>query len=253
MALAAALAMEKLVIAGLPMPTGAMRSAGQLLAQDDNAAATIVAMDNEELFFPALEAMATRPDVAEQLVRLLSKAPVTQLDDIARRLREAGRSDAITAAVAAAVTEPLKNLQACLWLWKGPNPPIEGGPSKTEILVRVLNAALEIERDWDMDPVFRKAALLQIRSALSASDYASYRQVLSEINGVGGRHAQTPRRTLADGLAEAVQGKMLALLKENFFALFVEAKVAPWLDENVIWTAEEGLVRRTTNSPNCWT
>ncbi|MFA6134950.1 MAG: GreA/GreB family elongation factor [Phycisphaerae bacterium] len=243
MALAAALALEKLVAAGLPMPSGTMRSPGQLLAQDDSAAETLVAMDNEELFSPALDAMATRPDAAEQLVRLLAKAPSIHLDDIARRLRQAGRDDAIAAAVASAVTDPLKNLQVCLWLWKGPNPPIEGGPSKTEILVRLLNAALEMERDWDLDPAFRKAALLQIRSALSAGDYASYRQVLGEVSeSVAGTLKRRVER--CDGLAEAVQGKMLALLKENFFTLFVEAKVAPWLDESVIWTTEAALKRQ---------
>lgn len=242
-ALAAALAIEKLTEAGAPAPAKTHPSSHEILAACEVPAAVIAAMDSEELFPAALDRMAVREDALAQLQQLMCKSHAAVLDKVAARLLVAEAGQSVAKTIADAMARPLENLQVCLWLWKGPTTPLECVPPKMEILTRLLNVLIELDRDWDVDPAFRKEVCQQVRSALGAGDYASYRAALAEMSeAVAGTTKRRIER--CDGLAEAVQGKMMGLLRESFYSLFVEAKVAPWLVEGVIWTTEAGLSRQ---------
>jgi transcription elongation factor GreA len=130
-----------------------------------------------------------------------------------------------------------------VWMWKGPAKTPPGLPSKIELLSRMLKILLEIEHDWSVAASVRKNVNQRLRAALSASDYSSYRTALSTMDeAVAGTIKRLVER--AGGLSDAVRGNMLDLLRENFFSLFVKAKIDPWLDENAIWTTEAALRKR---------
>jgi transcription elongation factor GreA len=106
----------------------------------------------------------------------------------------------------------------------------------------VLNALQEIQREWAFDRDLRKSIYQTVRNAISASDYAAYREAISQMDeGVAGTIKRLIERL--DGLAEAVKGDMLAILRENFFVLFAEKRIDPWLDEGAIYTTREALNR----------
>ena len=129
-ALAAALALNAAAALGLPKPAAAYPSAKDILAATANPAAAVAELAEPSLWPAALDALEHRPDAGDHLEALLRLASAGQLDEIARRLAAAGRQEALNAAVAAAVAEPLKGLDLCLWLWKGPSRPCRSGRAR---------------------------------------------------------------------------------------------------------------------------
>jgi len=241
-ALIAALALDALPDglpnAGMPHPTPA-----KVLAGAAHPAQAIAALHDNSLWPAALEALAQRQDAAEHFVELLRLAPANQLDAVAKRVGRAARADALDAAVADAVANPVENLQLLIWLWNDPKTPPAGVPAKLELLSRLLTALQEIARDLEMKSSRRKAAYQDIRSALSAKDYASYRQAVEEMDE--GVAATIKRRiTFNDALGPSVTDNMMEILREKHFGLWIKAKVDAWLDENVLWTTHAALHRR---------
>jgi transcription elongation GreA/GreB family factor len=242
-ALAAALAVESAVAMGLPAPEAPHPSAAEVLATAERPAEAIVELEDPGLWPGALDALKPRPDAAAQLETLLYLAPAGQLDEVYRRLGAIGGQETVAQAAAKALASPLDHLELFLWMWRGPGLPPANMPGKVELLTRILNVVLDLDHDWSVNPARAKVIRQRVRAALSASDYASYRQALKEMNeSVAGTIKRLIERT--EGLAEAVHADMLNLLREHFFGLFVKARIEPWLDENAIWTTEAGLRRR---------
>ena len=242
-ALAASLAIETAAALGLPGPEAPYPTAAELLAQMDPPAEAVAALAAPALWPAALDALARREDAAEQFARLLGLLPAGQLDEVARRLREAGGGEAVERAVAEALADPAANLQLCLWLWTGPAQPVEGAGTALEQLSRVLGLTEELARDSEMDRKQRTAAFGQIRSAMLVGDSAPFRAAVAEMDqGV----AETVRRRVerSAGLSPISREKLLAILREKFPAMFVEARAEPWEDEAVVWTTPESLDRR---------
>lgn len=242
-ALAAALALDEAKAGGMTLPAQRGPTAAEVLLSAHKPAHALANLEETNLWPAGLEALVKHPDAVNQMELLLELTPTNQLDAVAAQVKALGRSEAITKAVAKAVSEPSNNLDVFFWLWKGPADAPANMPGKTELLTRLLSMVVEVDHDWSVHPNKVKNIRQRARAALSASDYASFRQALSEMSeGVAGTVKRLIERT--DGLAEAVHGDMMSLLKEHFFGLFVKEKVEPWLDENAIWTTEAALHRR---------
>jgi signal transduction histidine kinase len=62
---------------------------------------------------------------------------------------------------------------------------VANAPGKVELLSRVLKGMHDLEHDWGATkPAHRKAVFQRLRSAFAASDYASYRQAVAQMETV---------------------------------------------------------------------
>ena len=239
-ALTASLAVDAVVAMGLPAPAAEYPSAEQAIAGLAEPAASIAALPDAALQRIALEVVERRDDATVQLEALLALMPADTLDDLATRCRAAGCEQGVERAAAQAMADPVGRLQLLLWLWRGPAEPVAGVPGPLELLSRVLAAGEAISRDVTDDRDFRRTAFLQIRAALVAGDCATFRRAADEMNE--GSAATIKRRIeRSDALSESTRPKLLAILRERFYSLFMEAKVDPWLDETVLWTTEASV------------
>jgi transcription elongation factor GreA len=241
-ALTATLALQSLAKLDLPAPSEEHPSPAEILASADDPAGAVAALD-EELLPDAIEALSTREDAGEKLAELLPQVPADFLDDVTTRLRAAGREDAVESAAAQAATRPHELPEVALWLWRGPAEPPAAAPGRVELLGRLLTMMQHLGRDEQVDRARRKDLFQRVRSALSANDFADYRQALDEM---GEGVAATIKRLVerCDGLAQAVRGEMLQLLRDRFPALWISRRVEPWLDESTIYTTQQALDRR---------
>jgi hypothetical protein len=239
-ALAAALAIDIAIKHGIAAPTRQHPTAVEILAADPNPAASIMALNESSLWPMALQALDAHPQAADQFEKLFQIAPTDYLDRIANRLRKFQRSDAIEKAVVAAMANPTKYLQICLWLWKGPDEEVAAAPSRLDLLSRLFAAMQEFSRDWDLDKEFRKNAFQQFRSAMVAQNGQLFRETLK---GLDNELAATIKRRVerSEALSDSTRDDLLQILREDYYALFLKEKIAPWADENILWTTEEAL------------
>jgi transcription elongation factor GreA len=239
-ALSAALTLEAAESLGLPGALTEYPSAADALRNIEEPAEAVASIEDSTLWEHALAAMASLDDAGPHLERLLTLAPANRLDDVASRIREAGCEQAIPQILNTALVEPGDHIDICVWLWNGPAEPVEGTLPLVELLTRLLNAMEELNRRIHMDRERRRLAFQLIRASLVAGDCRRFREALEGLDpGV----AQTLRRRIewSPGLSPSSVDALIAVLREKFYALFLKARVEPWLDENVIWTTQEGL------------
>jgi len=242
-ALAASLGLIEARALGLADPTAEYPSPVEVLRSAQDPARSIAALEDPALWPPALEALTARADAAAQLEALLPLTHYRQLDNVAKLLRGAGREDALSAAAAKALAEPLKHLDLCLWLWSDPAEPLPNVPEKLEILTRLLKALHDLDIDLQAAPrKDRRELQRRIRSVLGARDLAGFREVVGGIDEAMASILKA-RVERTDGLAESLRDDMLKLLRENFYSLFAKARVEPWLEEGTMWTTEAALRR----------
>ncbi|MFW6065610.1 MAG: GreA/GreB family elongation factor [Planctomycetota bacterium] len=241
-ALTAALATKAAERLGLPKAEQPCPSAEDILAASQNPAETVVSLE-PELIPPAIEALCSRDDAAERLVKLLPLLSADHLDDVTARLRSAGREDAVDAIVTEALKDPQKHPEVAIWLWKGPRQPVNAAPGKVELLSRLLTMMQHLARDEQVDRAHRKDIFQKVRSALSAESFASYKQALEEMDEDVAATIK-PLVQRCDGLAQAVRGEMLQLLRDKFPTLWISRRVEPWLDESTIYTTQAAMDRR---------
>ena len=242
-ALAAAIAIDFVSNLGIARPQTNYPSAKDIITSAAKPAEAVAELAQTPLWHWGLDALTARADLAEQLETLLHLVPSGYVDDVASRLAQAGCGEAIEKWTAKAVSEPIEYVDMYIWIWRGPAVPPANTPGKVELLSRMLKAMIELEHDWNVPASVRKSATQRLRAALSASDYASYRQAVTQMDeAVAGTIKRLIERT--GGLSHTVHENMMSILRENFYSLFVKAKVAAWLDENVIWTTESAMLRR---------
>ena len=242
-ALAAALGIEELTALGLPCGDASCPSAADVLCAADDPAAAIAELTDSTLWPPAFEALTVRPDAASQFEKLLTLLPAGQMDQLADRLRAAGRGQAVERIIDEAMAAPADRLQILLWLWSGPADPPANTPASLELLSRLLNAAQSISSDLEIRREVRRDAFGEIRAALTANGCKVFREIVEHIDA---EVAATLKRRVerSDALSPTSRDRLLAALREHFYGLFVQEKVAPWLDENVLWTTEASLHRQ---------
>ncbi len=242
-ALTASLVIDAMVAAGIPAPPTAWPAAEEVMAGMDAPVPIIAALPDASLWPAAIDALAKRDDAPDQLERLMGAMPAAQLDEIAARVRAAGRREAIEQAVEHAAMNVEKNLQVCLWLWKGPAEPVATAPSPLNLLSRLLGVMEQISHDMRVARAVRREAYQQIRAALVADNCRTFRAAVAEMDqGIAGtikrRIEQSP------GLSPSAVEKLMRIIREEFYALFVRARVEPWLDETVIYSSEAAAHRQ---------
>ncbi|HPS53708.1 MAG TPA: GreA/GreB family elongation factor, partial [Phycisphaerae bacterium] len=209
----------------------------QLIEASQNAAEMIVQIKDVALQKDAFDALAQRPDAADQFERLMLISPADLLDDIVSRLEKMGRNDAAERAIDVALNEPLDHTQIIIWLWNKPGVEIANLPSHSTILIKLLEVLNDIDHRLVAPNEEKKARRQAIRAALSASKFKIYNETIDAMDEAMASVIRTKidrLHNLAITMYEAMMGK----IRENHFALFVKKKIAPWLDENVIWTTQ---------------
>lgn len=240
-AMEAALALDAAAEMGMPAAQREHPSAADILAAADCPVDALAKLEEASLWPLAIRAMATRPDAADQLIRLLPNAPVGQMDDIAHMLRQAERPEALDEAITAAMTRPTDNALLLLWLWQDPVEPMQAADDKLALLARLLTVTDEFARSEDVATrEFRRTVLRQIRSSLVAKDCQSFRKAVKQMDV---DIAQTIKRRIerSDGLTDASREDLIRIMRDEFYALFAEKRIDPWLDEATIWTTETAL------------
>jgi transcription elongation GreA/GreB family factor len=243
-ALLAAIGLNALADRGLPVEE-TPPSADDILGLAKKPAEAVAAQaGNDELFPPALEALARREDAVDQLARLMTLVPAERLDAVADALTEAGAADRIDQAISAAWSEPADGVEILLWLWnEGDKAPPEAAGEKVELLFRLLKAMEDIAADMEADRKQVKETNQRIRAALSARSYGSYRQAMETMDEALADVARN-RITRSAGLSRAKRDDMLSILREIHFKLFIEQRAEAWEDEDVVWTSRPALERR---------
>ena len=242
-ALTASMVIDAMVADGMPPPPTEYPSTVEAIGALGDPAKVILDLPDASLWPVAIEALARRDDAADQYEKLLTAMPAAQLDDIAGRIRAAGRGEAVAQAVENAVLNAGKNLQICLWLWKGPAEEVAAAPSELNLLSRLLGVMEQISHDMTIARNVRRETYQQIRAALVADNCKTFRKAVAEMDqDVAGtikrRIAQSP------GLSPSAHEKLMSILREEFYGLFLKARVEPWLDETVIYSSEAAVRKR---------
>ena len=243
-ALAAALAIEMAIRAGVPAPSVAHPLPADVLAGAQKPAELLAALEDDSLWSAGLEALSPSPQAAAHWRRLLYLIPAGRIEDVVPRLPGGPADEGLVQAATDALTDPMKHLELFLWLWQGPAAPPPGVPSRVELVSRLLKAVGDLSRQWDLTPARRKELWHRIRTGLSAADYGAFRAAAREMDEHVGATIKRQVERL-EGLAQAVRENMLQVLRERFPALFyTREKVNPWEEEGSIWTTEAALRRR---------
>ncbi len=242
-ALTASLGLAELAQTDLPAPDGEYPAPAELLAGTDNPGRAVAELDDASLWPVAIQAVAQSDQAAELLSSFFARVPAGLLDGLRDRLDELGQAGTVDRIVVEALANPSDYVEVLCWLWEGPARPVADVPNNVELLGRILRMLQEVDRDQAMDSERRRLTALRVRNALSAGDYARYRQTVIEMDeGVAAAMRRLIDRT--DGLAETVRGDMLQLLREHHWRIFVEQKVEPWNDEKVIYSSQPAIDRR---------
>ena len=241
-ALTASLAIGIAGSLGLGTPEKPYPSPVELLGEAKIPAKAVLALTDPSLRNNALEALSQRDDAAEQLAKLLTLLSANELDFVAEKLHSAGHDEVVAQAVDEAMSNPAANAQICIWLWQGPAWQGANAPELLDLLSRLLKIMQEMHRDPDIDRTLRRETFGQIRGALTAGGGKRFRETIVKLDeGV----AATVKRKIEvnNGLSDTSREALLGVLREEFYALFIQAKIAPWLDESVIWTTKESIER----------
>jgi transcription elongation factor GreA len=241
-ALTASLAIGITESLGLGKPEKPYPSPVELLSEANAPARAVLSLTDVSLRRNALEALSQREDAPEQLEKLLTLLAANELNFVAEKLRSSGHAEKIAHAIDRAMSDPVANAQICIWLWQGPDKQPENTPELLDLLSRLLKIMQEMHRNPDIDRTLRRETFGQIRAALTAGGCKVFRKTLTTLDeGV----AETVKRRIEvnNGLSDTSRETLLGVLKEEFYTLFIQAKVVSWLDESVIWTTKESIDR----------
>jgi len=241
-ALTASLAIGIAGAIGLGAPEKPYPSPAELLGEAKEPSKAILALTDPSLRHDATEALSQMDDASEQLAKLFTVLSANELDFVAEKLRTIGCDEAVDQAVDQAMSNPVANAQICIWLWRGPARQVDNAPERLELLSRLLKIMQDMHRNPDIDRTTRRETFGQIRGALTAGGGKTFRETITKLDK---DVAATVKRRIEvnNGLSDAARETLLGILREEFYALFIQAKVAPWLDESVIWATKESIER----------
>jgi len=187
-------------------------------------------------------------DWPEIYSRLLPFAPINGCKMIAGSLLDNADKDQLTAAMSRITDDFREHLDAICWLWRGPSigglDSLErlGIMSPKEMLPKILEHLAELTRNETTPLEVLRDARAKIRAALSANKYARFRQVITEM---GDSMAFTVHRTIdrIDGLGQVVRAEAMGIIQGTYPHLFMQKRIDPWLDDEIIFCTREGLNR----------
>jgi len=190
---------------------------------------------------------ASQPERWHDLyARILPGASVKACERIVSQLLESGREDAVKTAVSRVVAEPDRNPLALIWLWKAicaeEHPDVLQHIDRVAVLLSLLRLAHDAKRKGSSrDDVPDEYVLSEIRSAISAKNYAVARRIVLESGGHRAKEIRdVTERNL--GLGEHAKSEILHALHEVHGEQFAET-VAPW-EEDAIYSTQQGLKKR---------
>jgi len=241
-ALTASLAVGVAESLGLGSPEKAYPSPADLLGEARAPAKAVLALTDPSLRNIAIDALSERSDAPDQLAALLTLLSANELDLVSAKLADADRYEVVEQAVEKAMSDPVGNPQICIWLWQGPKKKPSSTLDLLELFSRLLKIMQEMHRDPELDRTLRRETCGQIRSALTAGGCRTFRKTIAKLDD--GVAATVKRRIEVNhGLSEASRETLLGVVREEFYGLFIQAKVASWLDESVIWTTKDSIER----------
>jgi len=244
-ALAEALVLDKLAEHAGTAEQGS-GPARQILAESDDLISLFDTIGEPPLYLRAVLLLKeARPlDWPELYARLLPRALREACETIARSLADAGRQDLLDEAVRQIPTDFTRHLDAVCWLWRGTEVPACEIMPPREILLRMLDHLGELTRKDATPPEVLRHARTELRASLSASRYARFQQVISDMDA---NMASTVHRTIdrLDGLGEVVHADLLRIIIHTHPGLITpKKKIDPWTDENTIYCTQEGMNKR---------
>ena len=243
-ALAEALVQVRLVeMAGLPAETA--DSARQILNDASDPCALLAELSEPRLYVSAADLIRVAwPDRWPAIyLQLLPVASYEACDLLAVRLAEAGHLDDLRGVVNAILDRPGDSVDAVCWLWRGPSvqelEPIPRRQLLPQILEHLNVLALS---DETPAPVLRNARA-RVRAALSADDYAKYREIITEM---GSGTSATVLRTVdrSQGLGQVVHAALKRIIRQMYPDLTVrKVAIDPWVDNEIIFCTRQGMER----------
>lgn len=172
---------------------------------------------------------------------LLPQAPAGACDMLARDLMAGGfdRSQ-FEAMIQRIVQEPLTHVHALAWLWLGPDPDLDiPRPPLTTLCSKLLSVAGELRRREELSREVKKCIHTRVRDALSADQYARFKECLQQTHpGV----AASWRTQIArlDGLGRAVPEDLVKLIRAVFPEEPRTARILPWKRLDVLYMTAHG-------------
>jgi len=243
-AIRAAVVLERLRRTGL-VPAGDRSPLEELLAGSNAPEKLLAEFASSELMaFLVDAAKAALPDRwAEVFLRLLPSCSPDVCDLFTEQLLAGGFGERLQEIIRQIPSQPLENLEAMAWLWRGPKQAESLSlPPRVELLGRMLTLLADLARHEDTPPATLKRVRAVVRSALTAKKLGVFREVLEglEPEMVQAIHRQVTR---TPGLSSALVHDLRKIIHEMYPTLFEKPRLEPWEDPNVIYTTEKGRAK----------
>ena len=202
--------------------------------------AEVVAELGQPNYWPmAIDAIHNRADAADIFEKLLLVAPASQLERVVSELVALDRGELVDQTLEQALSTPHQLVNVLLWAYCRKEERT-GGPDHLTMLLRLLQVANEVDQLEERPAAERKAVKADIRKAIAAEGMRRYTEVLTTVDS----HMAAVIKTSVDrssALGLTLKDKMIELIREHHYTLFVKKKVSPWLEEGVIWATEGSL------------
>lgn len=243
-AIRSALVIERLHQTGL-VPAAGRSPVEALLAQAQDPAGLLREFATSDLMHLLIEpAKAALPDRWQEIfLQLIPSCAPDVCDALAGQLLAAGCRDRLRDVIRQIPSQPLENLQAIGWLWRGPllAESLEL-PPRVELFRRMLTLLADLARREDTPAETLKFARGVVRAALVVRKYGVFRELLA---GLQPEMVQVIHRqvTRTPGLSAALVHDLSKIIHQLYPALFEKARLEPWEDPNVVYTTEEGRIK----------
>lgn len=245
-ALACAILLDRLASEGAP--SSGVTSVG-LLREANNPEGMLSGLPDVWFWERGVASLVeAHPDRAGELcLKLMRVAPAGVMDLLASHAAHAGRLTELQALVDAALADPVRNPELMYWLWKGPDS-ISGLrlPSDDVLFAILLDALSALGRSLTPSAESMKLFRGRMRAALALRDFSRAREVIARADPA---RAVTLRQQLErlEGIGDVARSRLIDALRDAHPTLWAvrTRRVEPWQDENVLWTTQEGLRKKT--------
>jgi transcription elongation GreA/GreB family factor len=243
-AIRSALVVERLRQTGL-VPAAGRSPVETLLAESKEPDKLLAEFATSDLMHLLIEpAKSALPDRWQDIfVQLLPSCPPDICDALAGQLLAVGARERLQEVIRQIPSQPLENLRAMAWLWRGPEQ-AEGLelPPRVELFGRMLTLLADLARKEDTPPETLKFARGVVRAALVVRKYAIFRETLT---GLEPEMVQAIHRlvTRTPGLSGALVHDLRKIIHELYPTLFEKARLEPWEDPNVLYSTEKGRAK----------
>lgn len=190
-------------------------------------------------------AEARPDDWAERLLELLPGFTLAGCEWATRRLVEAGVDAAgFEPVVQQIMASAVGHFEALLWLWDGPSQAERISlPPAITLLSRILRTLEECRRSERIPKETTRRLAGRAKSVLSARKYERFDECLEGLDAEMARALRNQIRRL-DSLGQAVRSDLQSRLDQRFPPRESQARVEPWMRDDVLYVTREGLYRK---------